>query len=69
MEKRTRLSEKKKHSILVDHNGNKIILTEEDHIGARGGATKLSEESEEAVCKICWGTEKEDLAKFREGEE
>ena len=69
MEKRTLKSEKKKHSILVDHNGNKIILTEEDVQGGRGGATKLSEESDDACCKICWGTEKEDLANVPDGEE
>ena len=57
------LKEKKKHSTFVDPNGNKVLLSEENiNIDGRGSPTKLTEQSDDACCKICWGTEKEDIA-------
>ena len=61
MEKREKKNDKKKHSVVVDADGNKILVTEEDGNGGRASPTKLTELSDEACCKICWGTEAEDL--------
>ena len=61
MAKKILKHEKKKHTIFVDADGNKVLLTEENNNQGRGSPTKLTEQSEEAVCKICWGTEAEDL--------
>ena len=44
----------------ADANGNKILITEEGDQAGRVSPTNLTEQSEEAVCKICWGTEAED---------
>ena len=45
----------------ADANGtNKILITEEGDLAGRVSPTNLTEQSEEAVCKICWGTEAED---------
>lgn len=61
MEKKSKHSGHKKHSVVIDPNGNKIILTEEGHKDGRVSPTNLTEQSEEACCKICWGTEAEDI--------
>lgn len=53
----------------VDGNGNKILITEEGEQAGRVSPTNISEQSEEAVCKICWGTEAEDRENNPDGEE
>lgn len=54
----------------MDANGNKVLITEEGDQVGRVSPTNLTEQSEEAVCKICWGTEAEDMQnKDREDEE
>mgnify|MGYP003894529163 CR=1 FL=1 len=51
-------SDKKKYTI--DAEGNKTLFTENGQQSGRVSPTKLTEMSEEACCKICWGTEAED---------
>ena len=51
---------KKRHSVFIDQDGNKVLITEEADAGGRVSPTNLTDQSEEACCKICWGTEKED---------
>lgn len=58
-------SEKKK----VDADGNKILNTEEEGQVGRVSPTKLTEQSDEAVCRICWGTEQEDNANAKSDDE
>lgn len=66
MDAKTKQSEKKgkdKANKLIDADGNVVLITEND--GAAQGLanpTKLTEESDEGVCRICWGTEEEDRA-------
>ena len=65
MQKRELAKDKKKLKVAVDHDGHKILLTEEMHDG-RVSPTKISEQSEEVCCKICWGTEAEDALAAKE---
>ena len=52
------VSPQKKEKSSYNNNRNPLI-TEEDE--RHGGQTNLTQKSEdEAVCKICWGTEAED---------
>ena len=44
-------------------------MTEGDGQAGRVSPTKLTEESDEAVCRICWGTEQEDKENEQEGQE
>lgn len=70
MMQRDKINSVKKRAYFVDDEGNKILVTEENQEFVERKNTKISEESvEEAVCKICWGTEKEDLAACADGEE
>jgi len=70
MEAKSHKSEtKKKSSKFVDPDGKVIILTEGDGHGGRVSPTKLTEESDEAVCRICWGTENEDKENAHDGDE
>lgn len=72
-EREQKSAKKKERAWYLDDEGNKVMLTEENqgdekHVERKN--TKVSEESvEEAVCKICWGTEKEDLAANVDGED
>ena len=43
MEKREKKSDKKKHSVFVDADGNKVLITEEGEVGGRASPTKLTE--------------------------
>ena len=63
------MDKKKKHSVFVDPDGNKVMVTDQDDKEGRASPTNLTERSEEACCKICWGTEAEDLADMQEGDE
>ena len=45
---------------MKDLNGDKILITEDDI--QKASKTKLTEQSEEAVCRICLCTETEDAA-------
>ena len=68
MEAKSHKSEKKgKISKIIDEDGKVVMLTEGDGHGGRVSPTKLTEESDEAVCRICWGTENEDRANEEEG--
>lgn len=58
-EKKAKLD--KKRSLYVDPSG-KMHMSEEGFHEGRASPTKLTEQSEEVCCKICWGTESEDLA-------
>ena len=69
LDKKKQRSAQKKHSVTVDGNGNKILITEEGEQAGRVSPTNISEQSEEAVCKICWGTEAEDRENNPDGEE
>ena len=66
MEKRTLKLEKKQRK---DGNGNILLTEENDRAGERVSPTKLTEQSEEACCKICWGTEAEDRQNGNDGDE
>ena len=59
MELRSIKSDRKKTKI-VEVDGAKVLITEEDGQAGRVSPTKLTEQSDEAVCRICWGTERED---------
>lgn len=59
MELRSVKSDRKKTKI-VEVDGAKVLITEEDGQAGRVSPTKLTEQSDEAVCRICWGTERED---------
>ena len=61
MEAKSHKSDKKGKLTIVDADGKVVVLTEGDGHKERGRAspTKLTEESDEAVCRICWGTEQE----------
>ena len=68
MEAKSHKSEKKgKMTKIIDEDGKVVMLTEGDGHGGRVSPTKLTEESDEAVCRICWGTENEDKANEEEG--
>ena len=58
---------KGKKTKFIDPDGKVIMLTEGDGHGGRVSPTKVSEESDEAVCRICWGTENEDKANEEAG--
>lgn len=57
MAKKEAKAEKKKK---LDADGKKILNTDECEHGGQPDPTKLTEQSEEAVCRICWSTEAED---------
>lgn len=68
MEAKSHKSDKKgKMTKIIDQDGNVVLITEGDGHGGRVSPTKLTEESDEAVCRICWGTENEDKANEEEG--
>ena len=60
MDAKSHKSDKKgKTSKIIEADGKVVILTEGDGNAGKGrvSPTKLTEESDEAVCRICWGTE------------
>ena len=62
-------SDKKKKHVIKDVEGNKIIATEEDMKEGRASKTKITEGSDEAVCRICLCSEQEEPDRNDQGEE
>ena len=52
-------SDKKKITKVIEADGKKIVVTDEDVKEGRASKTKITEQSEEPVCRICLCTEEE----------